>query len=183
MGFHTFDTSRADRLDDVSRFRFCSREELLQHLPRDGTVLDLGSGTGFYTEEIAPFVERVLALDVQTEMHELYRENGIADNVAPVTADAESLPFDDGSVDGVFSTMTFHESTTAESLAELRRVLAADAPFVIIDWSGDGAGEDGPPVDERFDAERARELLADAGFTVEIANERSETFRAVAHAE
>ncbi|MFB6293943.1 MAG: SAM-dependent methyltransferase, partial [Halonotius sp.] len=29
MGFHTFDPSMADRLDDESRYRFCSREELL----------------------------------------------------------------------------------------------------------------------------------------------------------
>lgn len=184
MGFHTFDPARADRLDDPTRFRFCSREELLGPLPRgpDATVLDVGSGTGFYTDEIAPFVGHVLALDVQLEMHDRYREKGIPANVSPLTADAESLPLADGTLDGAFSTMTFHESTTAESLAELRRVLAADAPFVVVDWSREGSGADGPPVDERFDAERARKLLGDAGFAVETADERSETFSAVAHA-
>lgn len=182
MGFHTFDPSRADRLDDVSRFRFCSREELLQYLPRDGTIVDLGSGTGFYTDEIAPFVESVLALDVQAEMHDLYRENGIPDNVTPVTAAAEHLPLVESSVDGAFSTMTFHESTTPASLVELHRALSPEAPFVVVDWSANGNGESGPPRDERFDATQADALLTEAGFTVENATERSETFAVVAHA-
>jgi len=180
MGFHTFDPGQADRLDDESRFRFCSREELLQHLPREGTVLDLGSGTGFYTDEVAPFVERVIALDVQPAMHDLYRENGIPDNVDPVTAEAERLPFQDGTVNGSFSTMTFHESTTDAALRDLRRVLAPGGSFVVVDWSAAGNGEGGPPLSERFDADAARSLLEDAGFTVESAAERSETFAVVA---
>ena len=182
MGFHTFDPSRADRLDDESRFRFCSREELLEHLPRAGTVVDLGSGTGFYTDEVAPFVERVIALDVQPAMHGLYRENGIPDNVDPVTAEAEALPFRDGEVNGAFSTMTFHESTTETALRDLKRVLAPGSPFVVVDWSAAGNGESGPPRSERFDAEAARSLLTAAGFTIESARERSETFAVVARA-
>ena len=182
MGFHTFDASQAERLDDVSRFRFCSREELLQHLPRDGRILDLGSGTGFYTGEIAPFVDSVLALDVQQEMHEFHRKNGMESNVVPVTAEAEALPLTADTADGAFSTMTFHESTTPASLAELHRVLAPGAPFVVVDWSAEGNGESGPPRSERFDASRARDLLTDAGFTVEFAAERSETFATLARA-
>jgi len=186
MGFHTFDPARADRLEDATRFRFCSREELLEALPRgsEDTVLDLGSGTGFYTDEIAPFVGRVIALDVQPEMHDLYRErgDGIPENVRPVTADAEALPVAPAALDGAFSTMTFHESTTPDSLAELHGALADGAPFVVVDWSREGNGESGPPVAERFSAAKARELLTDAGFDVASAVERSETFRAVVHA-
>ena len=182
MGFHTFDPSRADRLEDVSRFRFCSREELLGPLPREGTVLDLGSGTGFYTNEIASFVEHVVALDVQPEMHDLYRENGVPANVSLATAAAEALPLRDGSIDGAFSTMTFHESTTDEALQDLCRVLAPGSPFVVVDWSARGNGESGPPRAERFDGDQADELLTDAGFTVDHVAERSETFSLVARA-
>jgi ubiquinone/menaquinone biosynthesis C-methylase UbiE len=184
MGFHTFDSARADSLEDATRFRFCSREELLEPLPRgdDATVVDLGSGTGFYTDEIAPFVGNLLALDVQREMHGKYQEKGIPETVSPVTADAESLPFARNVLDGAFSTMTFHESTTDTSLAELHRVLVDGGTFVVVDWSGEGNEEAGPPVAERFSASRAQELLAAAGFTVESAVERSETFRVVAHA-
>lgn len=182
MGFHTFDPERADRLEDVSRFRFCSREELLEHLPREGTVLDVGSGTGFYTDEIAPSVDRLLALDVQRVMHDRYHERGVPDNVAPVTAAAEELPFQENAIHGAFSTMTFHESTTPAALGDLNRVLAPASPFVVVDWSARGNGESGPPRDERFDSDRASDLLRDAGFTVDTAAERSETFSIVAAA-
>jgi SAM-dependent methyltransferase len=180
MGFHTFDPDGADRLEGEHRFRFCSREELLQYLPREGTVLDLGSGTGFYTDEVAPFVERVLAADLQPAMHGRYREKGVPDNVSLLTVGADPLALADDSVDGAFSTMTFHETTTEASLADLARALAPGAPFVVVDWSRRGRGEAGPPIDERFDADRARELLAGAGLAVEHATERSETFHAVA---
>jgi ubiquinone/menaquinone biosynthesis C-methylase UbiE len=179
MGFHTFDPEGAQRLNDVSRFRFCSREELLQWLPSSGTVLDLGSGTGFYTDEIAPFVDRVVGVDVQAEMHAFHRENGVASNVSLVTGAAGTLPFRTDSIDGAFSTMTFHETTTEQSLAELHRVLAPGAPFVVVDWSSAGEGERGPPLAERFDAETAGDLLRGADFAIDALFERAETFVAV----
>jgi ubiquinone/menaquinone biosynthesis C-methylase UbiE len=182
MGFHTFDSDRAAQLDDESRFRFCSREELLQFLPREGTVADLGSGTGFYTDELAPHVGDIVGLDVQAEMHHHHMDNGVSDNVALVTGNAESLPFADSSLAGAFSTMTFHESTSPNALADLQRALVPGGPFVAVDWSAEGDGERGPPRGERFDVARARELLVDAGFTIDIAGERSETFLVVARA-
>ena len=181
MGFHTFDADEAERLSGADRFRFCSREELLEPLGRDDAeVLDLGSGIGFYTDEIAPFVDRVHAVDIQPEMHDHYRDRGVPDNVRLETAGAESLPFDDGALDGAISTMTFHESTTEAAMAELARILADGAPVVVVDWSRDGRGESGPPLDQRFDAGDARGFFEEAGFEVRLARERSETFRAVA---
>jgi len=181
MGFHTFDPSETDRLEDTARFRYCSREELLQHLPtgEETRLLDIGSGTGFYTDELAPFVGEIVALDVQTAMHHQYRRRGMPENVAPVTADAQSLPFDDDTFDAAVSTMTFHESASPASCAELSRVLAADGITIIVDWSAAGRGESGPPRTERYDAADAREMLDAAGFDVVIAVERSETLAVV----
>ncbi len=185
MGFHTFDPAETDRLEDPTRFRFCSREELLQQLPTgpESTVLDIGSGTGYYTDEIAPFVGHLFALDLQPEMHHQYRERGVPANVSLVTADAEQLPVRSGSFDASVSTMTFHESTTEESLAELCRVIADDGRAVFVDWSRAGRGEAGPPRSERYDAETATTLLKEAGFSLSIAAERSETFMIVAQPE
>jgi ubiquinone/menaquinone biosynthesis C-methylase UbiE len=184
MGFHTFDVDRAANLEDPERFRYCSREELLAGLDPTGDdrVADLGSGTGFYTRELAPFVGTVEAVDVQVEMHELFREHGVPGNVSLVTADVADLPFADDALDGAASTMTFHEFATTDSLAELHRVLAPDARLVLVDWSASGQGEDGPPVAERYDAADAESMLADAGFSVREATDRPETLFVVATA-
>jgi ubiquinone/menaquinone biosynthesis C-methylase UbiE len=182
MGFHTFPVERADALEDKSRYRYCSREELVAALALDGdeTLADLGSGTGFYTDDVAPFAGRVYAVDVQQAMHDHYAEKGAPANVEFVTASVGDLPFDDDELDAAFSTMTHHEYADASTLAELRRVLAPGARMVTVDWSARGAGESGPPTDERFSVDDATSALADAGFDVEHASERPETFLVVA---
>ena len=67
MGYHTFDASRADKLEQpADRYRFLSVEELLWALdlsPED-TVADLGSGTGFYTDDVAPHAGDVYAVEI-----------------------------------------------------------------------------------------------------------------------
>lgn len=177
MGFHTFDPAMADRLDDPGRFRYCSRDELVHALSvaSTATIADLGSGTGLYTEAVAPFVGTLYGVDVQPEMHERYRENGVSENVSLVSADVGSLPFEDAELDGAFSTMTFHEFADDDALDELARVLIDGATLVTVDWSGNGGGDAGPPLGERYTASEARSLLESAGFEVESAVERPET--------
>lgn len=182
MGFHTYDVERADNLEDVGRYRFCSREELLTLVDPDPTmtVADLGSGTGFYTDDVAPYVDTCYAVDVQAEMHDHYREKGLPETVETVTADIEELPFADDGLDAAFSTMTYHEYASEDSLAELARVLGPSGHLVTVDWSADGEGADGPPREERFALGDAVSALGTAGFTVTRAESRRETFVCVA---
>src|SRR6056297_2575850 len=110
MGHHTFDSSRADKLEQADRrYRFLSAEELLWALEPTSTdtIVDLGSGTGFYTDDVAPHADRVYAVDIQAEMHDHYREKGVPENVELVTSGIEDLPFDDDELDGAISTMTY----------------------------------------------------------------------------
>jgi ubiquinone/menaquinone biosynthesis C-methylase UbiE len=185
MGFHTFDVDRAENLDDESRYRYCSREELLSLLApgRDDVVADLGSGTGFYTDDVAPHVGTLYAVDVQEEMHEFYREKGLPPNVDPVTADVASLPFEDDELDGAFSTMTYHEFADETAVAELARVVASGGRVVTVDWSSEGAGEDGPPRDERFGLGDAVSAFEADEFVVDESTSRGETFVCVARRE
>jgi len=182
MGFHTFDADRADKLEDPGRFRHCSGEELLAALavPADAVVADLGSGTGFYTDVIASRVGTCYAVDVQSEMHDLYAEKGIPENVETVTAGVEDLPLAEDALDAAFSTMTYHEYASDESLAELARVVRPGGRVVTVDWTADGPGEVGPPRDERFGVGDAASAFEDAGFTVERAETRTDTFVLVA---
>jgi ubiquinone/menaquinone biosynthesis C-methylase UbiE len=181
MGFHTFDVERADALEDPGRYEYVSVDELLALFDPAGEVADLGSGTGFYTDDVAPYAETVHAVDVQSEMHDFYREKGAPENVRFVTAEVSDLPFADDALDAAFSTMTYHEFATPASLAEVARVVRPGGRLGIADWSAAGEGNDGPPRSERFDATDATEGLEAAGFTVERADERRETFVLRAH--
>jgi ubiquinone/menaquinone biosynthesis C-methylase UbiE len=179
MGHHTFDAGDADKLEDAARrYRHLSRDELLGALaPTTGDVVaDLGSGTGFYTDDIAARVGSVHAVDVQPAMHDYYRTKGVPENVTLVTSSVADLPFARGHLDGAVSTMTYHEFATPAALAEVARVLVSGGRFVVADWSANGDGEAGPPLAERYDAAHAARLLDDADFTVEHRAERPETF-------
>lgn len=182
MGFHTFPVDRADALEDPARYRFCSREELLEMLDPepDAVVADLGSGTGFYTDDVAPFVGTVYGVDIQSEMHEHHREKGVAENIELVAANVASLPFDDDELDGAYSTMTHHEYANEETIAELARVVRPGGRVATVDWSAAGVGEDGPDLDERFGPDDVYKQFEAAGFTVERVHDRPETLAVVA---
>jgi ubiquinone/menaquinone biosynthesis C-methylase UbiE len=178
MAKHTFPVDRADDLDDPTRYVHCSREELLAALGTgtDATVVDLGSGTGFYTDDIAPHVGRVLGVDLQRPMHERYRAKGTPENVWLLTTTVDSLPLADGVVDGAFSTMTYHEFATPATASELARVCRSGARLATVDWTSAGSAEAGPPAHERYDLAHAVETFEAAGFRTERAESRHETF-------
>jgi ubiquinone/menaquinone biosynthesis C-methylase UbiE len=184
MGFHTFDASRADRLEDAAtRYRYLSEEELLSLVGagESETVLDLGSGTGFYTASLARSAGRVLAVDLQAGMHRRHRDGGVAGNVALLVGAAGALPLGAGAVDAAVTTMTYHE-VGPSAVEELRRVLVPGGRLVVVDWSAAGAGEAGPPVTERFDAAAVADQLSAGGFRVDRAEDRRETLVVLAHA-
>ncbi len=178
MGFHTFDVDRAASLSDPERYRWCSTEELLELLAPHGeaTVADLGSGTGFYTDDVAREAASVVAVDVQPEMHVRYEERGLPGNVRTVTADVAALPLADDALDAAFSTMTYHEFSGEAAMTELARVLKPGGRLLTIDWSAQGSGITGPPLGERHDLGQAVRAKTDAGFTVDHAVSRTETF-------
>jgi len=182
MGFHTFDASGAEKLERAERYRFGSREELLAALDLGSAdvVADVGSGTGFYTDEVAPFAATVYAVDVQSEMHDRYREKGVPENVEIVTAGAASLPLADDELDAAFSTMTYHEFHSEDALTELARVIRPGGRVVTLDWSANGTGDDGPPMDERFALADAVDAFESAGFRTVDASSRKETFLHIA---
>lgn len=173
---HRFDPGRAEKLEDESRLEQLPRQELLKHV--EGTVADIGSGTGFYTDIIAEEADRVYAVDIQKEMHDFYSEKGVPENVRKVLAGADDLPFEDGEIDVLISINTFHEFPEGTE-KELYRVLTPGGTIFIHDWSSEGEGEQGPPLEHRYSAEELSQVLEKAGFDAE-ADEHGEYFRIVA---
>lgn len=171
--------ARLERLDDPLQYRYLSAEELRTFLDPgdDWTIADLGSGTGFFTDELAPVVGTAIAIDINDAMHRRYRSNGVPTNVIPLKADVGSLPLADDCLDGAVSIRTFHHGV-AGALDEIARVLNPGARLVVVDWSAAGAGDrDRGRHPERYvDAAAAQAALIDAGFSIDETHERRETF-------
>jgi len=186
MGHHTFDADQADRLERPERrYEVLSAEELRWAVDAsaEDVLVDLGSGTGFYTDVVAPDAGHVYAVDVQPAMHEYYREKGVPESVVLLAAGVDDLPLEDDSVDRAVSTMTYHEFATDAAIAEVARVLGAGGRLAIVDWAATGTGDRGPPLAERFDAETAGNTLQEGGFKVEHTAVRPETFLLIATVE
>lgn len=179
---HDF-SDRVELLEDPVQYRYLSEEELRTFL-RPGpnwTVADLGSGTGFYTDAVAPTVEKLYAVDAFEAMHEEYRAKGVPSNVDLLTSDVADLPLDDDVLDAALSIRTFHHGVS-DALGEVARVLRPGGRFVVFDWSASGEGDRdrGPDPEMCFDLATVQSHLLDAGFRVEWAQERRETFVVVA---
>ncbi len=93
-------------------------------------VADLGCGTGNVTELLAPWVERVIAIDRSPEMLEGARarlEHMGTDltHVEFKRAELTDLPFEDGSIDAAVCMLVLHHvADPVEVLSEMRRVLS-----------------------------------------------------------
>lgn len=181
MSPEPYESARIENLRDLNAFRYCSGEELRMALdPAPGwKVADLGSGVGLFTDELAPVVDTVFAVDIRRQLHETYLDSGMPANVVALTADIETLPFAPDSLDGAISLRTYHHGMET-ALPEIARVLSPGGRFVIVDWSATGAGEREFRTDEEYvDLATVQSHLLDNGFRIRKAQERRETFLVV----
>ncbi len=101
-----------------------------------GTALEIGCGTGFFLLNLrqAGVLERGLVSDISPGMVEVAKRNaaGLGLTVEGAVADAESLPYDDASVDLVVGHAVLHHVPDVElALREVLRVLRPGGRFVI----------------------------------------------------
>lgn len=109
-----------------------SPRELVRRLrlkPQD-RVLEIGSGSGYYSARIAADCRELVLLDLQLEMLRKaaarVRQAGVH-HVEFVVADASVLPFDRDSFDVVYMVAVFGEvSRPAELIQEIHRILKPD---------------------------------------------------------
>lgn len=114
------------------------------------TVLEVGFGTGHCLVEFARAVGpngKVLGVDLSENMlaqaDKLLRAEQLSDRVALRCGDAIHLPYDDDSIDAVFTSFTLELFDTPELpkvLAEWRRVLKAGGRLVVV-----AVSKEGPP--------------------------------------
>jgi malonyl-CoA O-methyltransferase len=105
----------------------------LQPTHWQGRLLDLGSGTGFFSLPLAQLPNtRVLALDLAPGMLNFARASRPHPNIDYLCADAEQLPLADSSIDGLFSSLAVQWCQNPQRLfAELARVMRPGACALI----------------------------------------------------
>jgi SAM-dependent methyltransferase len=183
MGHHTFDPDGAARLEDETRYAYLSVDELLAALDptANDRIGEIGSGTGFYTRALAPYVGTIVAVDLQPAMHAAFAEYGLPATVDRVTAAVEAMPIRTDALAGTYSTMTYHEFAGDDALEELARIVEPGGRIVIADWTATGEGSRGPPLSERYDADTVAKQFSEHGFDIERADDRRETLVVVVH--
>lgn len=100
-------------------------------------ALDIATGAGHTAAAFAPHVAQVIASDLTPEMlvetQKLAAAKGFA-NMQTAAADAEALPFPDGSFDLVTCRIAPHHFGDIPAfLAEVRRVLKPGGTFALVD--------------------------------------------------
>ena len=111
--------------DTSARLQRFSGKHLMPWLPNrnDLTVLDLGSGTGFFTDLLAGSYERVLGLDISTSMLHFAQSNRNS-NIAWLEGDAHTLPIQNESIDFIYSNLVIQWCDPLEvAISEMLRVL------------------------------------------------------------
>jgi ubiquinone/menaquinone biosynthesis C-methylase UbiE len=97
------------------------------------TILDLGCGTGRFTEGLAVhFAADVIGIDPSRKMLDQARSKPSAGRVRYDTGRGESIPLPDNSVDLIFMSMIFHHFEDPRLAAgECRRVLREDGTAIL----------------------------------------------------
>jgi ArsR family transcriptional regulator len=125
-----WDRLREDLFGTTSHLR-----ALAALLDPEVVVGDLGCGTGRVSEFLAPFAQRIIAVDASKEMLEAAREQlGAQGNVEFRQGPLEKLPIDNGELDVALMMLVLHYLPEPKrALAEAARTLRAGGRLLILD--------------------------------------------------
>ena len=136
---------------------------------RDWVVGDLGCGTGQVSAALAPFVERVVAVDGSAAMLQAARKrlHGI-DNVELRRGELEAIPIDDGRLDAATLMLVLHHiAEPSRVLSEVARVLTPGGRLIVVDMQPHDRESYRQQMGHAwlgFSEEHITRLLDDAGF-------------------
>ena len=117
--------SASESYDVSARLQRFSGKHLMPWLPNrnDLTVLDLGSGTGFFTDLLASNYHQVIGLDISKDMLNFSKEHR-NNNILWLEADAHNIPLQDNSIDFIYSNLVIQWfNPLDEAITEMLRVL------------------------------------------------------------
>ena len=171
---HKFDPEKLKKLDDPERLSLFDPEAVLKSfgLKPGITVLDVGTGAGFYLPYLSKMVSdsgKVYAIDISPEAVE-YAKSKVSQlglkNVEVLMSQENKIPFPDNTVDFTYMAFVFHElEDPVKFLKELERVSKPIGYLALIDWKKEERDK-GPPPDEVYSEWEVGMILEEAGLRV-----------------
>ena len=111
--------------------------------PISGTILEIGTGKGYFALELAKKGHRFTSVDVSQEEQAFARLNiehaGFSRQVDFKIENAEQLSFKDASIDVIFSINTIHHlANPFQVVDELVRVVSSGGKIILSDFNKEG---------------------------------------------
>ncbi|MGM0555244.1 MAG: class I SAM-dependent methyltransferase [Myxococcota bacterium] len=168
----------AKRWNDPSRDEWQKPQEVMAILgvEEDMTVVDLGTGTGYFVPHLAKTVGpngKVLALDVEEPMVEYIKKRVLDEGMDQV--EARVVPYDDPglsaeSIDRLLTVNTWHHIQDREAYArKLADALVPGGAVAVVDYTRDSPH--GPPKDHKLEPEQVVKELEAGGLSAKIVEE------------
>jgi len=151
---HKFNPDKLKKLDDPERLSLFDPEAVLKSfgLKPGMTVLDVGTGAGFYLPYLSKMVSdsgKVYAIDISPEAVE-YAKSKVSQlglkNVEVLLSQENKIPLPNNTVDFTYMAFVFHElEDPVKFLKELERVSKPISYLAFIDWKKEERDKGTPP--------------------------------------
>jgi Dimethyladenosine transferase (rRNA methylation) len=174
MDDHIIDAEKADVLESKSRYGIVSKDEIKAEIEEGDIVADIGSGTGFFTDDMAKVGQKVYAVDFQDGMHEYYREKGVPENVKLINTDASKFR-PKQTPDIAFLITSLHEMNIRDTIEHISDIVSEDGKLFIVDWSSNTDTGRVPAKDKLISAKEASNIVSEH-FKVYKCQEKRDTY-------
>jgi len=108
----------------AGKFRWKRRVKMLtEFVQPDSALLELGCGTGYFTQEIAKTGANIVAIDISSELLKIAENNVQDKNVSFKEENAYNMTFEDNRFDYILGSSVLHHLDIKKAISEIYRVL------------------------------------------------------------
>jgi len=139
--FHLFYTHLASLYEPVLKLALRGRWihwqlSLKEYLPDKRRILEIGCGTGSLLAELGKCDLKIMGIDQSHKMIRIAARNikDIQKPLALIVAQAQALPFKNGSLDTILSMFPSEYIRCRKTWREIKRLLAPEGIFVCLIW-------------------------------------------------